>query len=281
MTPGTTPGTAPGMAAGATPGSTAKVQVRQARQTDLPALRSWLPPGAAASLPPPGSRRETWLVALHRGEPQPRACLRLRRAIGLDLPRHWYHVGCVVHAAPELGLFHRLQTLQLGNDLTGASELADIAWQPGLDAAAQAAVLAPLLASALDRLCRAPALAGTTDLVVAELPGLLDAQGRSPFWQGLARPFYDGDPQQAALRFGPAWRSHAAVLMPRQPVYSAFLPADAQAAIGQARPGCAVLDGLLRRAGLRPSGHITIDQGGPVLVAPLHALPPGSLAGGG
>lgn len=256
------------------------LQVRQARQADLPLLHSWLAPGAATDLPARGSRRETWLVATQAGSARPLACLRLRRAIGLDLPRHWYHVGCVVHAAPELGLFHRLQTLQLGNDLSGASELADIAWQPDLDAAAQAQVLAPLLAAALDRLRRAPPLAGTTDLLLAELPGVRDAQGHSPFWHGLARPFYGGDPQQAAQRFGPAWRSHAAVLMPRQPVYSAFLPPDAQAAIGQAHPGSAVLAGLLRRAGLRPSGHVTIDQGAPVLVAPLDAVLPGSLAGG-
>ena len=42
------------------------------------------------------------------------AALRLRQAIGLTLPRVWYHVGCTVHAAPELGLFHRQRTLMLG-----------------------------------------------------------------------------------------------------------------------------------------------------------------------
>ncbi len=246
--------------------------VRPATGADLPLLQAWLLPGAARALPAPGARSETWLVAARRSDGQPQACLRLRRAIGLDLPRHWYHVGCVVHAAAELGLFHRLQTLQLGNDLTGASELADIAWQPGLDAAAQARVLAPLLAAALDSVRAAAPLAGACSLLIAELPGLGDGAGGSPFWQGLGQRFFSGDPLQAAQRFGPAWRSHVATLMPRQPVYSAFLPAHVQAAIGQTHPAVAVLGGLLRQAGLRPSGHITIDQGGPVLAAPLDAL---------
>jgi arginine N-succinyltransferase len=253
------------------PATAPAIQVRAARPSDLPLLQAWLRPGAARTLPAADARSEAWLVAAGSDD-QPLACLRLRHAIGLDLPRHWYHAGWVVHAAPELGLFQRLQTLQLGNDLTGASELADTVWQPGLDAAAQAAVLAPLLQGALRLLRGSAPLPGAVPLLIAELPGLRDADGQSPFWQGLARPFFDGDPAQAAQQLGPAWRSHVATLMPRQPVHAAFLPAAARAAIGQAHPAQAVLAGLLRAAGLRPSSHVAIDDGGPVLAAPLDAL---------
>lgn len=247
------------------------VHVRTARADDLPLLHAWLRPGAAHDLPAADARSEAWLVAASAAD-QPLACLRLRHAIGLDLPRFWYHAGWVVHAAPELGLFQRLQTLQLGNDLTGASELADIAWPPGLDAVAQVAALTPLLHGAIALLRDSAPLPGAMPVLIAELPGLHDADGSSPFWQGLARPFHAGDPRQAAQQLGPAWRSHVAALMPRQPVYAAFLPADAQAAIGQADAAQAVLHRLLRAAGLRPDGHVAIDDGGPVLAAPLDAL---------
>lgn len=250
-----------------------RVHVRAARAADLPLLQPWLRPGAARALPAADARTEAWLVAAGAGD-RPLACLRLRHVIGLDLPRHWYHAGWVVHAAPELGLFQRLQTLQLGNDLTGASELADIAWQPMLDRAGQARVLAPLLRGAIAMLRGGMPLPGALPLLIAELPGRRDAGGRSPFWQGLGRPFHDGDPAQAAQQLGPAWRSHVAALMPRQPVYAAFLPPGAQAAIGQADPAQAVLADLLGAAGLRPDGHVTIDDGGPVLTAPLQALVP-------
>lgn len=250
-----------------------RLQVRDARSADLPLLQAWLPPGAALALPAPGARSEAWLVVARAADDQPLACVRLRHAIGLDLPRHWYRVGWVVHAAAELGLFHRLQTLQLGNDLTGARELADIAWQPGLDADTQAAALGALLDAALAAVHTAAPLAGASPLLIAELPGPREADGRSPFWQGLGRPFYGGDIGAAAQRFGPAWRSHVAALLPRQPVYSAFLPEAAQAAIGQVDPRLAVWAGLLRQARLRPSGHIGIDDGGPVLALPLDAPP--------
>ena len=105
------------------PRGTPAVAVRAAIAADLPLLRTWLPPGAATDLPPPGARRESWLVAAAGSRPL--ACLRLRRAIGLDLPRHWYHVGWVVHAAPELGLEMRrdraieqelTRSLEIGRD---------------------------------------------------------------------------------------------------------------------------------------------------------------------
>jgi len=244
--------------------------LRPAQPADLPTLRAWLPAGADLDLPAPDAADECWLVLARTADGVPQACLRLRRAIGLQQPRHWYHVGCVVHAAAELGLFHRLQTLQLGNDHTGACELADIAWQPGLDLPGQARVLQALVAGALAQVRAAPTRYAPQ--LIVELPGLVDAAGRSPFWLGLGRPFFAGDTAQAARRFGPAWRGHVAALMPRQPVYTAFLPAEAQAAIGQVAPAARVLVDVLWQAGLRYGHHITIDQGGPVFEASVSAL---------
>jgi arginine N-succinyltransferase len=242
--------------------------VRDACAADLASLRPWLAPGADPHLPAPGSG-ERWLVAT-QADGTPLAALRLRLAIGLDRPRHWYHVGCVVHAAPELALFHRLHTLQLGNDHTGACELADIVWQPALDLVAQAVLLQDLLDAALAALARA-VLPDASQLIV-ELPGLGGAAGPWPFWQGLGRRFYSGDVPAAARRFGPAWRSHVAALMPRQPVVTAFLDAPAQAAIAQVAPTARVLMQVLWQAGLRYGHHIGIIDGGPVFELPADQL---------
>jgi len=243
------------------------LHVREVVAQDLPALLPWLAPGMATELPPGGANAaECWLLATRTGigtSDQPLACLRLRRAIGLALPRHWYHVGCVVHAAAELGLVHRMHTLQLGNDLTGASELADVAWdRQALDLPDSARVLSSLLAAALQRV--ASDRAGHAARLIVELPGLRDAQGRSPFWEGLGRHFYDGDPAAAAARFGPDWCSHVAALLPRQPVYTDFLCDAAQAAVAQVDPAARVLMDLLWQAGLRYAHHISIADGGPV-----------------
>lgn len=256
----------------------APAALRPVRADDLPRLRPWLAPGSALDLPAAAQDEELWLV-LPDADDRPLACARLRRAIGLAQPRYWYHVGCVVHAAPELGLFHRLQTLLLGNDHTGASELADIAWdRQGLDGPEQAAVLGALLRQLLQRVATQPArYAGT---LIVELPGPRADDGSSPFWQGLGRHFYDGDPLAAARRFGPAWRSHAAALMPRQPVYTAFLAPAAQAAVAQVAPQARPLADALRQAGLRDGHHIAIDDGGPVFELALQPPPPPEAAAG-
>jgi arginine N-succinyltransferase len=206
------------------------------------------------------------------GQPLPLATLRLVRAIGLDLPRVSWHVGCAVHASAELRLHHRQLTLLLGHDHTGASELADIAWAgEGLPLPVHAAALQLLLRAALlrvaaDRHRYAPRL-------VVELPGLRDAQGRAPFWEGLGRHFYGGDPAAAAARHGPAWPSLVASLLPRQLVYASFLPAAAQAAIAQAAPTARLLREVLEEAGLRYGHHVAVADAGPILEAETDQLP--------
>jgi arginine N-succinyltransferase len=194
----------------------------------------------------------------------PLATLRLRRAIGLQQPRVWYHVGCTVHAAAELGLFHRQRTLLLGHDLTGASELAAITWSgDDVPLAEQSAALHALVKAALAHI--AAHRRDYAERLVVELPGLRDSAGQSPFWAGLGRHFYSGDPRHAAGQHGPAWRGHVAALLPRQPIYASFLPESAQAAIGQVHPQALVLREVLEDFGLRYAHHVDVEDGGPVL----------------
>lgn len=184
------------------------------------------------------------------------ASLQLRHDIGLQQPRAWYHIGCVVHAARPLQLFQRRRTLQLGNDLTGASELARIEWQRTLDEATQFELLKHLLHEAVQR------AAAACQPVIVELPGLRDAQGQSPFWLGLGRHFYAGEVRAD----DPSWRSSVASLLPRQPVYACFLPEAAQAAIGAVDPGARVLVEALEALGFAQSGQVDVVDGGAVYV---------------
>jgi arginine N-succinyltransferase len=193
--------------------------------------------------------------------PQGRA--RLRAAIGTDAPRWWYHVGCAVHAAPELRLMHRQRTLLLGNDLTGAAEL-DAFELGNVGTAAARAACAALVGAARATLRAAPEVWGRT--LIVELPGVRDAHGRSPFWQGLGRHFHSGDPDAESARLGAeTWCRHVAALLPRQLLYTSFLPAEAQAAIGAVHAPAQPLREALEAAGLRFAGHVRIDDGGAVM----------------
>lgn len=252
--------------------------VRAMMVSDLAQVDAWLPPLSARELPSPSSG-DIWLAAhaiqADQGDWVPGpvlGSLRLRRLIGLDSLRHWYHVGCVVHAAPELGVFHRQHTLLLGNDYTGASELAELQCDTAsLTLAEQADVLHHLVHTALLILARDREL--YSGQLIAELPGLRDASGRSPFWEGLGRHFYTEDPVLAAQRCGAAWRTYVAALLPRQPVYTSFLPPATQAAIAQACPQARVAMEVLNQAGLRYGHHIGIDDAGPVFEARVDTLP--------
>lgn len=250
------------------------VQVRAASAGDLPALGGWL--GRAVALPGdadpgPATRPGEALLVAANDDDQALATLRLLPAIGLDRPRVAYHVGCTVHAAPELGLFHRQRTLLLGHDHTGASELADIAWDSGLDPLHAAQALSRLVQGAL--LCIAAARDAYAPRLVAELPGPRDSRGQSPFWHGLGRHFYAGDPAAAAAAHGPVWRSLVASLLPRQPVYASFLPPAAEAAIAQVAPAAEMLREVLEAAGLRYGHHVNVEDGGPILEAETDTLP--------
>jgi arginine N-succinyltransferase len=255
------------------------VQVRAATAADLPLIGQWLgrtvalpadpAPHEAADAGAAADAKDLLLVAADEAD-RALAALRLVPAIGLGRPRVAYHVGCTVHAAPELGLFHRQRTLLLGHDHTGASELADIAWDPALDALRSAQALARLVQGALLHI--AAARGDYAPRLVAELPGLRDAAGSSPFWQGLGRHFYAGDPAAAAATHGPAWRGLVASLLPRQPVYASFLPPAAEAAIAQVAPAAALLREVLEDAGLRYGHHVNVEDGGPILEAETDTL---------
>lgn len=239
-------------------------RIRPVQPADLATLDAWLPAGAERGLPAPGGA-EAWLLAEDgRGTA---AALRLRGPIGLQRPRHWYHVGCIVHAAPELALYKRQATLQLCNDHTGASELADAAHDPARSGAEQASAWQALLQAARAHLASTRAQQG--GVVVVELPGLRDAQGVAPFWQGLGRHFYAGDPAAVVRGAGLEGRAQLAALMPRQTVYCSFLAEPAQAALAQADPAARVWMDTLADAGFRYSHHVDILDGGPVLARHL------------
>lgn len=232
-------------------------RVRLATPQDRGALSALAPIEPVLANDPWRDGEQRWLAEAADGSVQ--ASLALCPALGLDLPRPYFHVGCAVHASAELKLFQRQRTLLLGHDLTGQSELRGVVWRPGSQEALPALLQAAVREIAQHRHRYAQRL-------IVELPGLRDAAGQSPFWQGFGRHFYDGDPQQASERWGAlAWRSQVAALLPRHPVYASFLPAAAQAAIGQSAPAYESLRQSLERLGFRHDEHVRIDDAGPVL----------------
>lgn len=221
----------------------------------------------------PADDHDWKLLAFDRAQPdRPLGQVLLRRHAGAQTLRHWYHQGLLVNAAPELGIHQRQQTLLLCNDLTDASELSALRCDDA-DEARGPSILAALVQASVCWLAREHQLApGVAPRLFAELPGLRDAQGHSPFWRGLGQHFVSFTPGQAERRFGPQWLRDLAPLMPRHPLLVALLADPAQAALSRAAPEAALLAQALSHEGLADGEHVTVFDGGPVYEAPLASL---------
>lgn len=181
-------------------------------------------------------------------------------AVGLQDP--WYHfrVGTLVHASSTLGVYTAVPTLFLANDHTGHTELASLF----VDQAHRRARNGPLIAKSR-LLFLAEFAERFAPKVIAELRGRVDAQGRSPFWEGLGRHFFAMEYTTADYLTGIGQKSFIAELMPRHPVYVNLLVPEARAAIAEVHEDSQPARALLEQEGFRYEGYVDIFDAGPTL----------------
>jgi arginine N-succinyltransferase len=89
--------------------------------------------------------------------------------------------------------------------------------------------------------------------------------GTSPFYEGLGRHFFKMDFDHVDGLTALGKKSFIAELMPRQPLYVAYLPEDAQAVIGQVHRSTLPARKLLEQEGMHYEGYVDIFDAGPVL----------------
>lgn len=188
-------------------------------------------------------------------------------AVGLRDPWYSYRVGTVVHASRELGIFTRMPTLFLSNDLTGASELCSLFLAPDYRVGRNGALL-----SKSRFMFMAQFRQHFSARVIAEMRGVSDAAGRSPFWESLGRHFFSMDFAEADYLTGIGKKSFVAELMPKHPLYSSLLSNEAQAVIGETHELTKPARRLLEQEGFRFGGHVDIFDAGPALESNLEDI---------
>ena len=113
-------------------------------------------------------------------------------AVGLREPWYNYRVGLTVSASQELDIHREIPTLFLANDLTGNSELCSLF----LHADHRSGLNGKLLSRARFLfIAEFRHLFG--DKLIAEMRGMSDEAGRSPFWESLGRHFFKMEFSQA------------------------------------------------------------------------------------
>jgi len=181
-------------------------------------------------------------------------------AVGLKEPWYNYHVGTLVHASRTLGVYTVAPTLFLANDHTGHSELCSLFLDQRFRVGKNGALLAKsrlLFIADFAHLFAAK--------VIAELRGKLDADGLSPFWEGLGRHFFAMEYSTADYLTGIGQKSFIAELMPKHPVYVNLLPTAARDAIGVVHADTAPARVMLEQEGFRYEGYVDIFDAGPTL----------------
>ena len=182
----------------------------------------------------------------------------IEAAVGLKEPWYNYHVGTLVHASRALNVYTVAPTLFLANDHTGHSELCslflDHQFRHGKNGVLLAKSRLLFIAEFADRF---------SAKIIAELRGLLDASGKSPFWEGLGRHFFAMEYSTADYLTGIGQKSFIAELMPKHPVYVNLLPKTARDAIGAVHADTAPARAMLEQEGFRYEGYVDIFDAGP------------------
>lgn len=183
-------------------------------------------------------------------------------AVGLDAPWYHYHIGTIVHASHQLGIYNEFRTLYLCNDYTGSSELCSLYLRPAFRGSGGGGLL-----SRARFLFMAEHRRRFADRIIAEMRGFTDQHDSNPFWEGLGQHFFSMHYQQADFLTGSGNKVVIAELMPKHPIYIHLLPPEAQAIIGQVHPNTEPACRLLSAQGFRFENYVDIFDAGPTLAA--------------
>ena len=184
----------------------------------------------------------------------------LAAAVGLEQPFYTYRLGTSTHSSRKLGVHKTVQTLVLGSDYTGTTEICTLFLSPKKRGSGAGKLLSK---GRFLFMAQHPARFAKT--VIAEMRGYSDEQGSSPFWESLGRKFFDIDFAEADTRSGEETNEFIAEMMPKHPIYVNLLPEKAQKVIGIVHPDTEPAIKLLQKEGFKYRGYVDIFDAGPTL----------------
>lgn len=191
-----------------------------------------------------------------------RGTCQIFSAVGRKWPFYSYRIGALTQHSEELGRTFRADILNLSTDLEGASEVGGLFLHPG----ERAGGLGMLIARSRYLFIRAHR-ARFADRTLAELRGVIDEAGGSPFWDGVAGRFFGMNFQDADEFNAKHGNQFIADLMPKHPVYIAMLTEAARHVIGVPHPSGRAAMRMLEEEGFAWENYIDIFDGGPTMTA--------------
>lgn len=182
--------------------------------------------------------------------------------VGQKWPFYSYRLGTLTQHSVELDQTFRAEMLTLSTDLEGSSEVGGLFLHPG----ERAGGLGMLIARSRYMFIRNHR-ARFADRTLAELRGVIDEAGMSPFWDGIAGRFFGMNFQDADRFNATSGNQFIADLMPKHPIYTAMLPESARAVIGVPHPTGRAAMRMLENEGFAWENYVDIFDGGPTMTA--------------
>lgn len=184
----------------------------------------------------------------------------IEAAVGMNDAFYHYRLGKEVYYSEQIEVRNEVTTLTLCHDYTGAAELCTLFLLKNYRRGHNGKLLSRsrflLLADHYERF-------GKT--IIAEMRGVADENGESPFYGWLQEHFLGIDFPQADYLSGVGKKSFMGEMMPRHPIYVSFLPLKAQQAIGHVHQNTVPALKLLESEGFRWRRYVDIFDGGPTM----------------
>ena len=186
--------------------------------------------------------------------------------IGGFEPNYSYEIETSVHSSADLGVHKEIKILHLHEEHDGPSEIGSLFLSPDYWGGGYGRLLS---LSRFLFMAQFPERMETE--VIAEMRGVVDADGVSPLWSALGSHFFQIDFPKADTLTARS-KKFIAELMPEHPIYIPLLPLSAQEVIGQVHHNTRPALALLHQEGFEHRARVDIFDGGPTLHCELSQI---------
>ncbi|MFO7529995.1 MAG: arginine N-succinyltransferase [Marinobacter sp.] len=186
---------------------------------------------------------------------------------GHTRPLYHFHHNTVVHHSRDLGLRRQVETLTRCSHYNGHTEICSLYLRPEYRRANAGKLL-----SRVRFLFMAQHPERFADTVIAEMRGVSDHAGQSPFWNWLRQHFVDMEFTSATSLVGSGYTDFIEELMPAAPLYTHLMSDEAQSVIGKVHPHTRPALGMLETEGFRHRGFVDLFDAGPTVECGLRDI---------
>lgn len=191
----------------------------------------------------------------------------IESAIGYHHPWYAYRLSKVTKVCRDLDLHLSHDVLVLTNDMHGFSEIGTLYLDPNYRKNANG-----LLLSRARFMFIAGFMHRFSEFIIAEMRGVSDKKGMSPFWESLGRHFFRMPFVKADELSGASDKQFIADLLPHAPIYTSMLSTEAQKVIGVPHESTKPAMKILEREGFRKCGYVDIFDAGPAIKAEVKSI---------